>query len=84
LRDASAAPMGSVPSVVMLHAKLRAGMPLTQLLRCAGSLGKRVADAPEAYEWADASGAVLRAELHHGSLVSWVIERPLEGNVPSS
>ena len=79
LRDAASAPLGSVPSAVMLHAKLQVGMALPQILRCAGSLGRKVADEPETYEWRDASGATLRAELTGGRLTRWALERPAEG-----
>ncbi|HJV69205.1 hypothetical protein [Ideonella sp.] len=76
MREAAAAPVGSVPSAVMLHAKLRAGMRLTQLLRLAGSLGRRVTHEPqEVYEWADASGACLRAEFDGGRLARWDLRR---------
>ncbi len=75
MRDAAAAPVGSVPSAVMLHAKLRQGLRLPQVLRLTGSLGRRVAADPEAFEWADASGARVRTEWKDGRLARWDLVR---------
>lgn len=78
IRHAAGAPVGAVPSAVMLHSKLRVGMRLPQMLRLAGSLGRKVSEAPESYEWADASGARLRAEMRGGRLALWTLLRPDE------
>jgi hypothetical protein len=78
MRDAASAPVGSVASAVMLHAKLKKGMRLTELLRLTGSLGRQVAAAPETFEWADASGAKVRAELLDGRVVRWDLLRPAQ------
>jgi hypothetical protein len=75
MRGAAGAPVGSVPSAVMLHAQLSRGLKLAQLMRLAGSLGRPVGDDPEAYEWTDASGACLHAELERGRLVRWELRR---------
>jgi hypothetical protein len=78
MRDAAAAPVGSVPSAVMLHAKLRQGLRLPQVLRLTGSLGRRVAEEPETFEWADASGVVVRTEWQDGRLTRWDLVRPAD------
>ena len=78
MRDAAGAPVGMVPSVVMLHSRLREGMRLPQVLRLTGSLGRKVADEPETFEWTDASGARLRAEMRMGRLARWALVRPVE------
>lgn len=78
LREAGSAPVGTVESAVMLHAQMRAGMRLPQVLRHTGSLGRKVADEPETYEWQDASGACVRAEFQNGQLVRWHLARPQE------
>lgn len=78
MRNAAAAPKGTVASAVMLHARLKPGLHLTELLRLTGSLGERVSEEPEAYEWADAAGARVRVELQHGRVSSWVLQRPEE------
>jgi hypothetical protein len=78
VRTAASAPVGSVASAVMLHAGLRQGMRLTEILRLTGSLGRRVATTPESFEWTDASGATVHVELQGGRLVRWDLQRPAE------
>jgi hypothetical protein len=84
IRDAAGAPVGTVPSAVMLHSKLRAGMRLPEMLRLTGSLGRKVGADPESYEWADASGACLRAEMRGGRLAKWALLRPDEASAPDT
>ena len=75
LREAAGAPVGSVRSAVMLHSRLQAGMNLPAILRLAGSLGRKVVDDPETFEWSDESGATLRAEMKAGRLARWELLR---------
>lgn len=84
MRAAASAPVGSVPSAVMLHSKMRRGMRLMELLRLTGSLGRQVATTPETFEWADASGAVVRAELIGGRVAQWQLRRPGSPDVPEA
>src|SRR5687767_15874082 len=51
LRNAGQSPVGEVPNAVMLHAKLQRGQRLPEILRVTKSLGKKVADDPETFEW---------------------------------
>lgn len=77
MRTAAGAPKGRVASAVMLHARLKAGLHLTDVLRLTGSLGERVGEEPqEAYTWADDSGATVRVELRHGRVSQWALQRP--------
>jgi uncharacterized protein (DUF58 family) len=76
LRDASGRPVGDVDSAVMLHAKLHAGMRLPEILKLTRSLGRKVGDAPETFEWRDNSGAAVRAEFASGRLSAWGLQRP--------
>lgn len=82
MRDAASAPVGSVDSAVMLHSKLKRGMRLTDMLRLTRSLGRQVSTMPEAFEWADNSGAKIRAEMLDGRLASWELVRPAEPEEP--
>jgi hypothetical protein len=75
LRRAGSRPMGQVDSAVMLHARLHAGQRLIDILPLAGSLGREVPGQAETFEWADASGAVLRARLTGGRLSDWSLRR---------
>lgn len=66
MRKAAARPVGSVPSAVMLHSRLAPGMKLLQILPLAGSLGRKVADDPETFEWTDVGGDRVVVELVGG------------------
>ena len=89
MRQAGGAPVGHVDSAVMLHAKLRTGMRLLDIIPLTRSLGQTVArevGAPETLVWTDASGAAVRMELVAGRLQSWTLERtepPSEGRAAS-
>ena len=57
MRVASGAPVGTVPSAVMLHAKMKPGMRLMQVILLTRSLGQRITEKPEVWRWTDGSGA---------------------------
>jgi hypothetical protein len=75
LRNAGQAPVGQVPNAVMLHAKLQQGQRLPQILAFTKSLGHKLADDPETFEWRDGSGDAVRIELRAGRLARWGLER---------
>jgi hypothetical protein len=85
MRLAAGAPVGEVPSAVMLHARLRQGMRLMEILPLTRSLGKRVdthaaGDAAasagiERFAWRDASGASVQVDLVRGRLQAWTLRR---------
>jgi hypothetical protein len=83
MRLAAQAPVGRVPSAVMLHAKLRRGRRLLDILPLTGSLGEKVANDPETFVWRDASGASVRVELVRGRCVCWRLERPADVKNPA-
>lgn len=76
MREAGAAPIGQVPSAVMLHAKLAAGLRLLDILKLTRSLGRKTADDPETFVWADDSGASVTVELVGGRCTRWTLQRP--------
>lgn len=81
MKNAGAAPIGRVPSAVMLNAKLKAGMTLLQVIQLTRSLGRRASpegEEPERWEWADDGGARVALELRGGKLVHWELQRPAE------
>jgi hypothetical protein len=87
MRNASHAPIGSVPSAVMLHAKLKPGMALIEILPIAGSLGRLQPASGEPgdehYVWQDAGGRALVAVLRKGRLLSWQLDaETAEGTEP--
>jgi hypothetical protein len=77
MRAANAAPVGHVGSAVMLHARLKPGMRLLDVIALTRSLGERVAEPPaEAWRWRDDGGAAVRLEFDaRGRLVRWALER---------
>ncbi|NDY92722.1 hypothetical protein [Ideonella livida] len=80
LRKAAVAPKGRVGSAVMVHAKLRKGLTLVQILPLTGSLGQaqEVQGHPpraERFVWDDESGARLTLTLMGGRLAEWTLSR---------
>jgi len=66
MRLAAEAPVGRVPSAVMLHARLHPGMRLTDVIKITHSLGRKVGDDPETFAWCDESGAEVQIEFARG------------------
>ena len=78
LRIASQRPVGKVPSAVMLHARLHAGMRLPQVLRLTLSLGHKVFEepaGPETWAWADDNGDEVQVQLKDGCVAHWSLHR---------
>ena len=75
MRAAGESPVGTVASAVMLHARLKKGMRLLQVIQLTRSLGEKLADAPETYRWTDGSGASVRLTLVGGRCTGWILER---------
>lgn len=78
MRAAAEAPVGQVGSAVMLNAKLRTGMKLSELLPLTRSLGKKISAEPEIFEWADAGGVRVEVELQGGKVKRWTLHRPAD------
>jgi hypothetical protein len=79
LKRAANRPVGHVDSAVMLHAKLRAGVPLLHVVAMTRALGLLESPAdtqPEHYRWTDASGSTVRCVFQGGKLQSWELHRP--------
>ncbi len=76
MREAAESPVGAVPSAVMLHSKLRVGLPMLQIVKLTKSLGRHLGDTPETWAWTDASGAELRIVFDKGRCVRWELIRP--------
>jgi uncharacterized protein (DUF58 family) len=78
MKNASETPVGHVVSVVMLNAKLKAGMPMIQVVGLTRSLGKRVSETTETYLWTDAGGLELLVTFDNGRCKSWQLNRPAQ------
>jgi hypothetical protein len=76
MRNAASSPIGHIDSAVMLNAKLRKGLPMIQVVTLTKSLGRRVAEYPETWTWADASGSEVTIVFDKGRCKNWVLDRP--------
>ena len=84
MRQAGQAPVGSVPSAVMLHARLNKGQRLLDLIQLTRSLGEKRSEQPETWAWHDASGAEVVVTLEAGRVTGWTLQRPPEGAAADS
>lgn len=75
MRNASCAPVGYVDSAVMFNARLHAGLPMLKVITLTRSLGRRIAEQPETWYWADASGAQVTVVFNEGRCASWALTR---------
>ncbi len=75
MRAAAAAPVGALPSAVMLQAKLRVGMPMLQVVAETKSLGRPLDDPPGTWAWTDAGGDVVRVTFRNGRCTAWQLIR---------
>lgn len=84
MRQAAAAPVGQIPNAVMLHARISPGMRLLEILPLTRSLGRKVADDPETFEWTDAGGDRVRVELVRGRCTTVRLERATPDLAPQA
>ena len=93
MRQATGAPVGHVGSAVMVHARMRRGMRLMEVIPITRSLGQVAEPDPaagagigtrEAFTWSDESGAQLRVDLVGGRVVRWTLQRPSEPATPAA
>jgi len=75
MRTAAGSPIGTVPSAVMLHARLQLGMPLMKILLLTRSLGEKRADDPETFRWTDGAGDSVTVVLLDGRCTAWTLAR---------
>lgn len=80
MRMAGSSPVGHVDSAIMLNAKLKPGMKLVDVLPLTLSLGRKTADTPETYVWADQGGISVEVVLEQGRVSRWTLQRPEAGN----
>jgi hypothetical protein len=81
MRVAGQSPVGTVASAVMLQARLRPGLRLMDIIVLTRSLGRKVADEPETFEWCDGGGACVRVTLVQGRCSRWQLLRPADDGV---
>jgi hypothetical protein len=80
-RRASEHPKGWVDSGVMLHAQLKVGMGLLDVLARTRALGELVSpqgEQPEVYRWTDNGGVSVDCAFTKGRLSGWTMQRAPE------
>jgi hypothetical protein len=86
MRMAAGRPVGSVDNAVMLHARLRKGMRLVDIIKLTHSLGRELGDdtAPERerYAWRDDAGDTVTVELAGGRCTGWQLQRAAAAPAP--
>lgn len=79
MRAAAGRPLGEVDNAVMLHARLRSGLRLVDVLKLTHSLGSPVATAADAvdetFAWQDGAGDRVEVDLQHGRVTAWRLQR---------
>ena len=83
MRSAGQAPIGTVPSAVMLNARLHAGMRLMDLIGLTRSLGEKLSDAPETWRWHDSAGDSVQVVMHSGRCTEWTLLRHADAAGPA-
>lgn len=84
MRRAGAQPIGWVPSTVMLHAALKVGMPMLEVVAKAKSLGVKVGASDDVWRWHDEGGSTLTLHFDKGRLQRWTLERPEGSAAPGA
>jgi hypothetical protein len=77
LNQAGRNPMGLIENAVMFNARLSQGMRLTEVIKLARSLGRRVGESenPETWAWADPGGDEVQVHLQGGRVIGWQLVR---------
>lgn len=78
MRNASTVPVGYLDSAVMLNSKLKPGMSMLQVVTMTRSLGRKLSDSPETWQWTDNGGSSVALVIRAGRVQSWTLERPPE------
>lgn len=81
MKLAGQAPVGRIDSAVMLHAKLRPGMTMLQVIGLTRSLGRRLeadgtAKDADDWAWSDEGGSEVRLHFTDGKLARYELVRP--------
>ena len=79
MRVAAGRPVGEVDNAVMLHAKLRSGLRLVEVLKLTRSLGRPLVTGVDAVDetfvWEDVAGDRVEVDLHLGRVTAWRLQR---------
>ena len=86
MKAAGEAPVGHVPSAVMLNAKLQRGMPMLKVIGLTRSLGEKVGTPgnDNVGRWEDHGGSHVTLTFAGGKLQSWALQRPPDAVQPDA
>lgn len=84
MRRAGERPVGVVPSAVMLHAALKKGMPMLNVVAQAKSLGAKVGPDDDVWRWRDEGGSTVTLHFDNGRLQRWTLDRPSGADQPAA
>lgn len=76
MRGAAQRPVGHVDSAVMLHAKLKPGLTMLQVVALTRSLGRRLGEGDDDWAWTDDGGSTVRLHFAKGKLAGFELDRP--------
>lgn len=76
MRGAAQRPVGHVDSAVMLHAKLRPGLTMLQVIALTRSLGRKLGEGEDDWAWSDEGGSSVRLHFTNGKLAQFELDRP--------
>ena len=76
MRGAAQRPVGHVDSAVMLHAKLKPGLTMLQVVSLTRSLGRKIGEGEDDWAWSDEGGSTVRLHFTSGKLASHELDRP--------
>lgn len=76
MRGAAQRPVGHVDSVVMLHAKLKPGLTMLQVIALTRSLGRKLDEGEDDWAWADEGGSSVTLHFAKGKLARFELDRP--------
>jgi len=81
MKLAGQAPVGQVPSAVMLNAKLQQGMTMLRVIGLTRSLGRQQGS-DDVWRWQDDGGSHVTLDFQAGKLQRWELQRPAQPNEP--
>ena len=76
MRGAAQRPVGHVDSAVMLHAKLKPGLTMLQVIALTRSLGRKLGEGEDDWAWADEGGSRVTLHFAKGKLARFELDRP--------
>ncbi len=78
MKNAADSPVGHVASTVMFQSQLKPGLNMMQVVGMTKSLGRKLGQSGDVWQWTDDGGNGVTLTFAGGKLSAWVLERPTE------